>query len=156
MGRGSFGLFKPAWEITADRVTLTRNVWLPYLLLLVGIVGGVAFADAVGRHHHGALMWPGFAGMMCGLFALVMTPWLAPAKIEATRDGLVWGWRKLGHVPVHARVTVVKARGVYQSWMLTSMDGKTPVLLDLGNRSGFATSTELQMVADAMNALLKR
>lgn len=44
-----------------------------------------------GRHLDETMFSIGFPCVLADLFAAVAAPWLMPAKIEVTRDGMLWG-----------------------------------------------------------------
>jgi hypothetical protein len=157
---GSFGLLKPHYEITPDRVTISRNVWLPFVLLLLAVPGIWCLTEEFSHPRSSGLFVPGFIGVMAAVFALYMTTWLAPGKIVASREGLAWGGTKYARaqvLSVKASATEVRSSryGKYQQWSLfvTLANGK-PLLLSLGGRNRWASADRLNGLAAAMNAAL--
>lgn len=160
--RGSFGLLGYGFDIGATRVTLTRNVWLPFALVAVGIAGGVAFSVGITSKHGGTnLLALGIPACIVGVFALFTTPWLSPSSITATREGLAWGSSRYAPADLQtlkARVTTLRRpNGAgYDSWMLLVVrrGGQRPLLLDLGDRRIRADHSELDALARAMAEML--
>lgn len=160
----SFGLLKHTYRLTPDRITISRNVWLPFALVAFGIAGGVLFGMGMTVKHgdNGApLLVVGFIGIMAGLFALVMTPWTLPGMIVLTREGLTYGGRK---VPVaqlaqiRTRVSHMRApngRG-YDSWsLMVVISGKSDsVYMNLGNRQANADAAPLERLGRAMATMI--
>jgi hypothetical protein len=157
----SFGMLKPHCRVAADRVTIARNVWLPLALVVLAAPGAWCLVQAFSHRHLDETMFGlGFAGVMLAVFALVMTPWLAPGRITCTREGITWG----GTTYPRARIKSVRAMsnevrssryGRYLSWTLvvSLIDGK-PLVLSLGNRQLSASTDPLIAIAQAMTAVL--
>jgi hypothetical protein len=147
----SFGLLKPHYEITQGRVTISRNIWVPFLLLAIGIAGAIAFATTIASKQHdaGGILALGGIGAMLGVFALVMTPWFSPTQIVFTREGVKWGGTM--H-PIHT-ISKVFARSVelrssrygsYLSWsLMVALTNGKPISLSLGNRQRSASPAPL-------------
>jgi hypothetical protein len=160
---GSFGLLKPRYEITDDRVTLSRDVWLPVALLALGAPGGFCLAQAFGhRHFDGTLFGLGLIGTMIGLFALVMTPWLLPGRITCTREGLAWGSVRYpcqAIQSVRALSTDMRSSryGRYLSWtIVVALADQKPLIVALGNRNRATSTKPLAALERAMAAMLCR
>ena len=160
---GSFGLLKPHYEITDDRVTITRNVWLPVVLLALALPGGWCLAQAFAhRHLDGTMFVLGLIGTMVGLFALVMTPWLTPGRITCTHEGLAWGgatYPSQAIQSVRALSTEMRSSryGRYLSWtIVVALASKKALILSLGNRNRAASTEPLASLERAMSALLHR
>ncbi len=158
---GSFGLLKPRYEITPERVTITRNVWAPVVMLVLAAPGIWCLSEYFGHaHSNGGLFAAGFVGVMAGVFALVMTPWLTPGKIVVSREGIQWGGTKLARaqvLSVKASATEVRSSryGKYQQWSLfVSLANGKPLLMSLGGRNRYASADRLNGLASAMNAAL--
>ena len=159
MTTGSFGLLKPHFEITPERVTITRNVWVPFALLVCGLAGIVFLAQAFGHHFDGTMFGIGFVLTMAGVFAGVMTPWLLPVTITCTREGIVWGGIKhpvQNVVAVHARSTEIRMRyNAYLSWsIVVALANKKVLLMSLGNRNRGANVQPLEALGRAMATML--
>jgi len=158
---GSFGLLKPHYEITADRVTISRNTWVPLVMLALAAPGIWCLSEVLGHAKaNGGLYAAGFAGVMAAVFALVMTPWLTPGKIAVSREGITWGGRKFSRpevVSVRASATQMRSSryGSYQSWSIfVSLANGKPLILSLGGRNRWASADRLNGLANAMNAAL--
>jgi hypothetical protein len=160
--RGSFGLLKARYEITDDgRVTITRDVWLPVVLLSLAAPGTWCLVQALGSTHFDSTMFGiGFVGAMTGLFALVMTPWLMPGTIVFTREGVVWGATKVPRPQIAAvRANSAEIRSTqyakYQSWMIVvALRNGKPLTLSLGNRNRYASTEPLVQLERAIVAAL--
>jgi hypothetical protein len=158
--RGSFGLLKPRFEITAERVTITRNVGASFALLACGLVG-VGFLSQAFDHHQlrGGPFAIGAVGAMLGMFAVVMTPWLAPARITVTPGTLRWGgatYPAQDVLKITALSSKVRVRaGGYLSWSIVVVRANKQVLqLSFGNRQLSADVQPLQALAHAMATVL--
>jgi len=158
---GSFGLLKPHYEITPERVTISRNTWLPLVLLALAAPGIWCLSEALGHAKaNTGLFAAGFVGVMAAVFALVMTPWLTPGKIVVSREGLQWGGTKLARaqvVSVRASAPQVRSAryGSYQAWSIfVSLANGKPLILSLGGRNRWASPERLNGLANAMTAAL--
>jgi hypothetical protein len=158
---GSFGLLKPHYVITPDRVTISRNVWVPLVMLALAGPGIWCLTEYFGHaNSNGGLFAAGFIGVMAGVFALLMTPWLTPSKIVVSREGLQWGGTKLARqqvLSVKASATEMRSSryGKYQQWSIFVLlaNGK-PLIMSLGGRNRYASADRLNGLANAMNAAL--
>ena len=146
---GSFGLLKPHYTIENDRVTVARNAWLPPLLLALLAPGIWCLVQAFTRGRFDASMFGiGFPLVMAGAFALVMTPWLLPAKIVVEPRGVTWGGKfypREAIVLARAQSSLVRTSQYHQhlSWSLViGLANGKPLLMNLGDRSP-RTSTEV-------------
>jgi hypothetical protein len=158
---GSFGLLKPRYLITPDRVTISRNIWVPLVMLALAGPGIWCLTEYFGHpNSNGGLFAAGFVGVMSGVFALLMTPWLTPGKIVVSREGLQWGGTKFTRaqvISVKASATQVRSSnfGKYQQWSLfVSLANGKPLLMSLGGRNRYASADRLNGLANAMNAAL--
>lgn len=147
----SFGLLKPHCTVLDDRVIIQRNVWLPFILLAISVAGLWCFIHAASsRNHDDNMLWLGAFATMAGWFAVVMTPWLTPSKIEFTREGVRWGKKSF---PLEAIAKVIArsdalrsyargSSGKYLSWsLIVALKTGKGLLLNLGNH-GLGASTE--------------
>ncbi len=158
---GSFGLLKPHYEIAPDRVTISRNVWVPVVMLLLAAPGIWCLSEYFGHaHSNGGLFAGGFVGTMAAVIALVMTPWLTPGKIVVSREGVAWGGTRIPRpqvLSVKASATQVRTTqySKYQQWSIYVLlaNGK-PLILSLGGRNRYASPERLTGLAEAMNAAL--
>lgn len=159
--KGSFGLLKPHFEIAPDRVTIARNVWLPFVLLLLAVPGIWCLSEYFGHaHSNGGLFAGGFVGVMAAVIALVMTPWLTPGTIVVSRDGVAWGGMKIPRAQVNGvKASAAQVRtgqyGKYQQWsIVVALANGKPLLMSLGGKNRWASAENLNGLANAMNAAL--
>jgi hypothetical protein len=159
----SFGWLKLRYEILNDRVVISRNVWLPILLLIPGGLGAWSLVQFFSSHHSdGSLFGLGFVGVMTGLFALFMTPWLAPGKVVVTREGVNWGgtmYPVQALTAFHARAPEMQSSryGKYSSWSFTFTTVQRKILiLSLGNHRLGASKEPLANLERAVSMVLQR
>jgi hypothetical protein len=145
----SFGIFKPRYAVFGDRVVIARNVWMPFVLLAIGVPGLWCLIQALStpRHFDGTMFGLGACGTMLGFFAAVMTPWFSPGQIVFTREGVRWGDKTIplqAIAKVMTRTVAIRSSqyGKYLSWsLLVALKTGKPLSLSLGNH-GVGTSTE--------------
>jgi hypothetical protein len=159
----SFGMLKLRYTVFDDRVVVTRNVWMPFVLLAIAAAGVWCLVQVASTRPFDATMfWLGSVGALLGMFAIVMTPWLTPGKIVFTREGVQWGAKS---VPLHAITKVIASStavrssqaGRYLSWSLVVAltTGKALVLL-FGNRQLSASTEPLMNLERSIVAVFTR
>jgi hypothetical protein len=158
---GSFGLLKPHYAITAQGVTISRNIWVPLVMLALAAPGIWCLSEALGHAKaNTGLFAAGFVGVMAAVFALVMTPWLTPGKIVVSREGVAWGGTKIARPQVAGvRASAAQVRssryGSYQAWsIVVALANGKPLILSLGGRNRWASAERLDGLVGAMNAAL--
>jgi hypothetical protein len=106
----------------------------------------------------GGMFCLGFVGVMAGMFALVMTPWLSPGRIMVTRYALEWGGRTFPKEDVkriHAGSVELRSnRGSYCTWSLSIALEDEKLILLLGNHGTRETSNPLTAIEGAMRGML--
>jgi hypothetical protein len=158
---GSFGLFKQRYVIGGDGVTITRNVWLPFVLLALMVVGGVVVYAGVTRNADPVLLAVGGVLVVPGIIAAGFTPWLAPGRIRcSTPDGLVWGNRTIPSAEIRdVRPIAVTVPGAnhqtQQAWEITiHLVDRSSLSLSLGTHPANASSDAMMALAQAMKLAL--
>ena len=158
---GSFGLLRLRYEIADERVTITRNVWLPLVLLALAAPGAWCLVEAfTHKKLDGTLFGLGFVGTMLGLFALVMTPWLTPGRITFTREGVTWGGTKYPRQAIASVSTMSNEMrstryARYLSWtIVVVLTNRKTLVLSLGNRNIAASTEPLTMLGNAITSVL--
>jgi hypothetical protein len=128
---GSFGWLQARYEIDDDHVTLSRNVWLPWLVVVAGLAlpsAAVAFS---------AESWLSWSSGIVGVIAMLVamkTPWHAPARVVFSRRGLTWG------PYAFSRVELASVHTIARPWKLvvTTTNGQV-LTMSLGKPRNWGT-----------------
>lgn len=131
---GSFGWLQVSYEIDDDHVTLSRNVWLPWLVVGLGVAAPcVAIAIAV------EVWMLSLAGVVAvaGLVTAIKAPWRAPSCVVFSRRGLTWGPDAFTRWDISSARTVTSRGGTW-ALLVTIADGRV-LRLSLGTSRNWGT-----------------